>query len=891
MSNEQSALKMQPTEPSRETDQCAERQPLPECDYVSPNLSIVRLDYAFPNMIVGDTRRNPWPYLRRNIAHNWYVDRREPGCGFLSRDEAHIVYHTALLFPGCRALEIGCWLGWSAAHMALAGVHLDVIDPLLSNPVVFTSVTDSLMAVGVLNNVNLIVGRSPEKVHELAAQTQGKWSLLFIDGDHEGTAPLKDAVACAPHAEADAIILFHDLASPHVTEGLNYLRSQGWQTMIYETMQIMGVAWRGNVKPVEHRPDPIIREPLPEHLRAYPVSGRTTTPQANGVAHDSSLEIPVNDLLEFVENCPIPTAVNCTGDQARFLRSLREGRQAADSENLSHAIQSLNDALSHAANSYQAHKLLANAYRHIGSWRDSLRHLILAQTSHTRLPAADQQEFFALAAAVRPFTILSNARLLALYVLARQVCLDDVPGDFVECGTCKGGSAALLASVIHRYSVRPRKVYAFDTFEGMPDPTEVDRHDGIPANATSFGAGKLKAAIEENLKVVCQRMNVQDIVVPVQGLFHDTLPAARDQIEAIAFLHVDGDWYELTLDIFTNLYDKVSADGIIQIDDYGYWEGCRKAVHEFEASRRTWFPLSRIDETGVWFRKATDADADGSLTRMLWDLARTARARGNQQLATRSGAALLKVLPTLINAPAAPLSDVLVVPPGIPMPIPKSQPNPFGPLVLTEPQRRLFFHDLIVQTRNFSHVTWLGYPIWQNVLDLWTLQEAITEIKPALLIECGTNRGGSALFFAHLFDLLGRGRVVTSDIMKMHDLSHPRISFLIGSSVSDDVFSQVRAEAAAAAGPVMVILDSDHAAAHVFKEMELYGSLVTPGSYMLVQDGVIDVMDEFRGGRPGPLVAIEEFLKRHTEFALDIERCDRFLITHHPKGWLRRKPF
>src|SRR5438034_5675818 len=91
-----------------------------------------------------------------------------------------------------------------------------------------------------------------------------------------------------------------------------------------------------------------------------------------------------------------------------------------------------------------------------------------------------------------------------------------------------------------------------------------------------------------------------------------------------------------------------------------------------------------------------------------------------------------------------------------------------------------FFRDLIDKTENFSHLTWLGQPVWQNVLDLWTMQETLWEIQPELLIECGTNRGGSAYFFARLFDLMGKGRIVTIDVQKMHELSHPRIEFLIG---------------------------------------------------------------------------------------------------------------
>ncbi len=203
--------------------------------------------------------------------------------------------------------------------------------------------------------------------------------------------------------------------------------------------------------------------------------------------------------------------------------------------------------------------------------------------------------------------------------------------------------------------------------------------------------------------------------------------------------------------------------------------------------------------------------------------------------------------------------------------------------------RSLFFEDLVAKTRNFGAISWLGYPIWQNVLDLWTIQETIAAVRPGLLVECGTNRGGSSLFFAHLFDLMGRGEVVTVDIARLHELSHPRVTYLIGSSVAPEILEEVRRRAAAAAGPVMVILDSDHSRDHVRQELACYAPLVTPGSYCLVQDGVIDTLRPFRRDRPGPLPAIEEFLRSTTEFELDAERTDRFLITHHPKGWLRRK--
>ncbi|MEH2279061.1 MAG: hypothetical protein V7K40_30830 [Nostoc sp.] len=97
--------------------------------------------------------------------------------------------------------------------------------------------------------------------------------MIFLDGDHEAPAPLSNTIICEQLAEADALILFHDLNSPDVTQGLDYLKQKGWNTIIYQTMQIMGAAWRGNIEPVQHQPDVKINWNLPEHLAHYSVSG------------------------------------------------------------------------------------------------------------------------------------------------------------------------------------------------------------------------------------------------------------------------------------------------------------------------------------------------------------------------------------------------------------------------------------------------------------------------------------------------------------------------------------------------------------------------------------------------------------------------------------------
>lgn len=205
------------------------------------------------------------------------------------------------------------------------------------------------------------------------------------------------------------------------------------------------------------------------------------------------------------------------------------------------------------------------------------------------------------------------------------------------------------------------------------------------------------------------------------------------------------------------------------------------------------------------------------------------------------------------------------------------------------PVARLFFNDLIAKTDNFAVTNWLGVPIWQNIFDLWTIQETIAEVKPALLIETGTNRGGSAQFYANLMDLLGVGKVLTIDVERLHQLDHPRIEFLHGSSTDSSIVERARAAADDAEGPVMVILDADHARDHVARELELYAPLVTTGSFLLSQDGVIDRLWIFADSRPGPLGANRDFLARHPEFEYDQERNERFLLTHHPCGWMRRR--
>ena len=217
-------------------------------------------------------------------------------------------------------------------------------------------------------------------------------------------------------------------------------------------------------------------------------------------------------------------------------------------------------------------------------------------------PVINDSEFNGVLKVIKPYTLLSARRLYSLFNLAKHVCESDMPGHFVECGVAAGGSAALLAYTVKSRSLRPRKMYAFDTFEGMPAPTSADTHHGMPAEQTGWGSGTCYAP-EGSVIEICKMLNVLDVIEPVKGYFQDTLPIMRTRIETVALLHMDGDWYDSTKTILSNLYDNVIANGYIQVDDYGHWDGCKKALKEFEASRNLRFKINPIDGTGVWFKK------------------------------------------------------------------------------------------------------------------------------------------------------------------------------------------------------------------------------------------------------------------------------------------------
>jgi cephalosporin hydroxylase len=212
---------------------------------------------------------------------------------------------------------------------------------------------------------------------------------------------------------------------------------------------------------------------------------------------------------------------------------------------------------------------------------------------------------------------------------------------------------------------------------------------------------------------------------------------------------------------------------------------------------------------------------------------------------------------------------------------------------------------------------WLGRPIIQSGIDMVAVQEAVWSAKPDLIVETGIAHGGSLIYHASLLALLDvcealhgengtrrfqpRRRVVGIDIdirthnrsaVEAHPLS-PYITMLEGSSVDRTVISQVH-DIAGKHARTMVILDSNHTAAHVLAELEAYAPLVAGDSYCIVFDTAIEHMpDGFYPDRPwgkgnGPLTAVRTFLADHPEFAVDEPLDGKLLIGNAPGGFLRR---
>jgi len=211
---------------------------------------------------------------------------------------------------------------------------------------------------------------------------------------------------------------------------------------------------------------------------------------------------------------------------------------------------------------------------------------------------------------------------------------------------------------------------------------------------------------------------------------------------------------------------------------------------------------------------------------------------------------------------------------------------------ISDPKVIKRFNQLFYNSDIFNQTKWLGIENLNNPCDCWIMQEIITEIKPDFVIETGTYKGSTSLFYAMVLREVNKnGKVITVDIAKnideasKRDLFKERVEFIEGSSTSPEVIDAISKRVKGC--KVVVTFDSDHTKEHVLKELNLYSNFVSLGSYMVVQDTVLGGHPVNPNFGPGPMEAVEEFLKTNKNFEIDHSR-ERFLVTWYPSGYLKR---
>jgi O-methyltransferase len=195
-----------------------------------------------------------------------------------------------------------------------------------------------------------------------------------------------------------------------------------------------------------------------------------------------------------------------------------------------------------------------------------------------------------------PYTMISPARIDNVEHAVRTVVADRIPGDFLEAGVWRGGVGILIRALLESLNEPARTVWMADSFEGLPAPTHVsDQGLGLDAN------WMLPASLAEVKANFDGFGLLDDRVQFIEGYFEHTLPDLG--IGPLAILRLDGDYYSSTMEVLNPLYDKVSRGGFIIVDDYGFYEGCRRAVHDFLDSRGLNPKIIQIDDSGVYWRK------------------------------------------------------------------------------------------------------------------------------------------------------------------------------------------------------------------------------------------------------------------------------------------------
>ena len=195
-------------------------------------------------------------------------------------------------------------------------------------------------------------------------------------------------------------------------------------------------------------------------------------------------------------------------------------------------------------------------------------------------------------------TMVGMARLKNLADLTHRVLQENVAGDLIETGVWRGGCCILMRGVLRAYNDENRKVFLADSFEGLPPPSSKFRQDRLDLH---HWFKPVLAVSEEQVRENFRRYDLLDEkVVFIKGFFKDTLHKLDGPFSLI---RLDGDMYESTMDALKALYPKLSPGGFVVIDDYGLLANCRQAVDDYRESHDIEAPITKIDHSGVWWRK------------------------------------------------------------------------------------------------------------------------------------------------------------------------------------------------------------------------------------------------------------------------------------------------
>jgi len=227
-----------------------------------------------------------------------------------------------------------------------------------------------------------------------------------------------------------------------------------------------------------------------------------------------------------------------------------------------------------------------------------------------RLPVEATPEEVELISSMRPYTMTSAERIWSLLHAVRYVVDEGVAGDFVECGVWRGGSVMAMAHQLARMGVTDRRIWLYDTFAGMTDPTEQDV-EAVTGTSAAQMLASTEVADGNNVWCVAGRSDVEANVARtpypygnftfVEGdvavTLHESAP------ESIALLRLDTDWYESTRLGLEVLYPRLAVGGVCILDDYGHWQGARKAVDDYFAALSYHPFMHPIDFSGRLFIK------------------------------------------------------------------------------------------------------------------------------------------------------------------------------------------------------------------------------------------------------------------------------------------------